>query len=138
MQVYVFMDLALCTGVQSCWNRRFHKVGSMKLSKISWYAEVPFTGSKGPSLAPEKQPHTIIPPPLNFTLGTMQSDKYRSPSNRQTQTCLSGCQMEKCDSSLQRTSLPCSSPLHHCIRWFAFHLVMYGLDAAARPWKPIL
>jgi len=34
---------------------------------------VPFTGTKGPNPTPEKQPHTITPPPLNFTLGTMQS-----------------------------------------------------------------
>ena len=88
------------------------------------------------------QPQTIIPPPSNFTLGTMQSDKYRSPGNCQTQTCPSDCQMEKSDSSLQRTRLNCSRvqwqrALHHCILCFALHLVMYGLDAAARPWKPI-
>ena len=83
--IHVFMDFALCTGAQSCWNRKgpspncSHKVGSMELSKISWYAEafrVPFTGTKGPRPVPEKQPHTIIPPPPNFTLGTMQSDKF--------------------------------------------------------------
>uniref|UniRef100_A0A8C5N3A7 Reverse transcriptase domain-containing protein n=1 Tax=Leptobrachium leishanense TaxID=445787 RepID=A0A8C5N3A7_9ANUR len=73
----------------------------------------------------------------------MQSDKYRSPGNRQTQTPPSDCQMEKHDSTLQRTRLHCSRvqwwrALHHCIRRFALHLVMYGLDAAARPWKPIL
>jgi len=34
----------------------------------------------------------------NFTLGTMQSGKYRSPSNRQTQTRPSNCQTEKRDS----------------------------------------
>ena len=104
---HVFMDLVLCTGAQSCWNRKgsspncFHKVGSIKLSKNSWYAEafrVPITGTKGPSPAPEKQPHTIIPPPSNFTLGILQSDKYRSPGNRKTQNCQSDCQMEKRDS----------------------------------------
>ena len=58
--------------------------------------------------APEKQPHTIIPPPPNFTLGTMQSDKYRSPGNRQTQTRPSDCQMEKCNLSLQGMHLHCS------------------------------
>ena len=88
------MDLALCTGAQSCWNRKgpspncSHKVGSMELSNISWYAEafrVPFTGTKVPSPAPEEQPHTIRPPP-NLTLGTMQSDKYNSPGNRQNHT----------------------------------------------------
>jgi len=37
---------------------------------MSWYAEalrVPFTGTKGSSPTPEKQPYTIIPPPPNFT-----------------------------------------------------------------------
>ena len=115
--IHVSMDLALCTGAQSCWKRKgpapnwSHKVGSMELSKMSCYAEafrVPFTGTKGPSPAPEKQPHTIIPPPPNFTLGSMQSDKYRSPGNHQTQTLPSDYQMEKCDSSLQRTFLHCS------------------------------
>jgi hypothetical protein len=28
-----------------------------------------FTGTKGPNY--EKQPQTIIPPPLNFTVGTL-------------------------------------------------------------------
>uniref|UniRef100_A0A667ZQH7 TSPO associated protein 1 n=1 Tax=Myripristis murdjan TaxID=586833 RepID=A0A667ZQH7_9TELE len=101
-----------------------HKVGSMELSKMFWYPEafkVPFTGTKGPSPAPEKQPHTIIPPPPNFTVGTMQSEMYRSPGNLQTQTRPSDCQMEKRDSSLQRTRLHCSRgqwrrALHHCIR----------------------
>jgi len=109
-----------------------HKVGSMKFSKMSWYVEalrVPFTGTKGPSPTPEKQPHTIIPPPPNFTLGTMQSGKCRSPGNRQTQTRPSDCQTENRDSSLQRTHLHCSRvqwrrALHHCIRRFALHLVM--------------
>ena len=81
---YVFIVLALCTGAQSCWNRKgpspncCHKVGSIALSKMSWYAEalrLPFTGDKGPSPNPEKQPHTIIPPPPNFTVGTMQSGR---------------------------------------------------------------
>ena len=40
------------------------------------------------------------------------------------------CQMEKRDPSLQRTHL-------HYIQRFALHLVMYGLDAAYWPWKPI-
>jgi len=136
--IHVFMDLALCTGAQSCWNRKgpspncSHKVGSMKLSKMSWYAEalrVPFTGTKGPSPTPEKQPHTKIPPPPNFTLDTMQSGKYRSPGNSQTQTRPSDCQTEKRDSSLQRTRLHCSRvqwrcALHHCIRRFALHWVI--------------
>ena len=72
----------------------------MELSKISWYAEafiVLFTETKGLSPAPEKQPHTIIPPPPDFTLGTLQSDKYHSPGNRQTQTRPLDCQKKKHD-----------------------------------------
>ena len=115
------------------------------IPNISWYAKafrVPFTGTKGSSPAPEKQPHTIIPPPLNVTLGTKQSNKYRSLGSHQTQTRLSDCQIEKRDSSLQRTRLHCSRvqwqrSLHHCFRHFALHLLMHGLDAAARPQKPI-
>ena len=62
---YVFIVLALCTGVQSCWNRKgpfpnsCHMVGSIALSKMYWCAEplrLPFTGDKKPSLNPEKQP----------------------------------------------------------------------------------
>ena len=61
--IHVFMDFALCTGAQSCWNRKgpspncSHKVGSMKLSKMSWYGEtlrVLFTGTKGPKPNPWK------------------------------------------------------------------------------------
>lgn len=36
---------------------------------------------------------------------TAQCTKHRSPGNRQTHTRPSDCQMEKCDSSLQRTCL---------------------------------
>ncbi|XP_067281535.1 patr class I histocompatibility antigen, B-2 alpha chain-like isoform X2 [Pseudorasbora parva] len=46
-------------GQEGAVAKLFHKVGSMKLSKIFWYAEalrVPFTGTKGPSPTPEKQP----------------------------------------------------------------------------------
>ena len=35
----------------------------------------PFTGTKGPSPNYEKQPQTIIPPPPNFTVGTMHSGR---------------------------------------------------------------
>ena len=93
-----------------------------------------------PSPAPEISPHTIILTKL-YTWHNAVSH-YRSPGNRQTQTRPSDCQMEKRDLSLQRTRLHCSRvqwrcALHHCIRRFALHLLMYGLDAAARPWKPI-
>ena len=63
------MDLALCRGALSCWNRKgpspncCHKVGSSELSSMSLYAvalRFPFTGTKGPSSNHEKQPQTII------------------------------------------------------------------------------
>ena len=59
--------------------------------------------------------------------------RYRSPGP-------SGCQMEKCDSSLQRTSPLLYSPVAACFT--SLHLtlclvLMSGLDAAARPWKHI-
>ena len=112
-------------------------------SPTTWYAEafrVPSVPE--PSPATEKQPQTIILPTPNFTLGTMQSDKYRSPGSRQSQTHQSDCQMEKHNPSLQRTCLHCSRvqwrhALHCCIQRFALQLLMYGLDAAAQPWKPI-
>ncbi|CAI9602018.1 unnamed protein product, partial [Staurois parvus] len=46
------------------------------------------------------------------TLGTVQSGKYRSPGNRQTQTCPSDCQIEKHNSSLQRTCLYTTASAH--------------------------
>ena len=113
--LHVFMDL-LCALVhihveqEGAIPKLFPQSCELELSNISWYAEafrVPFTGTKGPSPAPEKQPHTMIPPP-NFTLGTMLSDKYRSPGNRQTQTHPSDCQKEKCNLSLHRRCLHCS------------------------------
>jgi hypothetical protein len=51
-----------------------HKVGSTESSRMSLFAVAltfPFTGTKGPSPNHEKQPQTIIPPPPNFTIGTM-------------------------------------------------------------------
>jgi len=130
--IHVCMDLALCTGAQSCWNKKgpspncFHKVGSMKLSKISWYAEafiVPFTGTKGSRPAPEKQPHTIIPPPPNFTHGTMQSDKYWSPGHPNLRLVHQIARMPRVlwsDELCFYVTLHCSRvqwrcALHHCI-----------------------
>ena len=116
--IHVFMDLALCTGAQSCWNRKglspncCYKVGSMDLSNISWDAvRVPFTETKGPSPAPQKQPHTIILPPPNFTLGTMQSDKYPSSGNHQTQTVSTA--LESSGGVLYTTA----SDALHCTCW---------------------
>lgn len=89
-----------------------HSSRSTELSKIS------FTETKGLSSTPEKQPHTINPPPPNFTLGPMQSGKHRSPGNPHTQTCPSDCQIKKHDLSLLRTHLHCSR-----VQWWrALHL----------------
>lgn len=44
-----------------------------------WYA-IAFSST------PEKQPHTLIPPPSNCIIGTVQSGQYRSAGNCQTQT----------------------------------------------------
>jgi len=103
LQYLVEIRILLCAMVRShvgtgMDHPQTHKVGSMKLTNLSWYSEalrVPFTGIKGPSpTSPsEKQPHTIIPPPPNFTLGTMKSGSYRFPGNRQTQTHPSDCQI---------------------------------------------
>lgn len=55
----------------------------------------------------------------------------------------SDSQMENHDSPLQRTRFHCSRvqrwlyALYHRIRRFALHSVMYVLEAAAGPWKPI-
>lgn len=62
--VKLFMDLALCTGAQSCWNKKglpqtVSTTLEVVLSKMAWHTEAlrsPFTGSKGPSTNPEKQP----------------------------------------------------------------------------------
>ena len=50
----------------------------------------------------KKQLHSIIPPPPNCTVGTMQSGRYHSPGIRQTQTLTSDGQIEKRESALHR------------------------------------
>ena len=122
-----------------------HKVGSTELSRMSLHAvalRFPFTGTKGLSPNHEKQPQTIIPHPPNFTVGTMHWGRYHSPGICQTQIRLSDCQMVKRDLSLQRTHFHCSRvqwrrALHQCSRRLALCMVILGLCAAARPWKPI-
>ena len=56
-------------------------------------------------------PHILITPPPNFTLGTMQSDKYRSPDNPQTQSIRS-------PSALSQTTM-----------WFYCQLTLLKLQA---------
>lgn len=122
---HLFMDLALCTGVQSWWNR--------KSSTMSWYAEalkLPFTWSKGPRPTTEKQPHAIIPPPPNFRVGQMQSGRLHSPGILQNQT-----QTTKQSFHCSRVQWCCAT--HHFIWRLALYLMMWGLHANARSWKPI-
>ena len=122
-------------------SKLFPQSWELELSNISCYAEafrVPVTGTKGTKPSSWRTTPHHNPPPTNFTLGTIQSDRYRSPGNRQTHTRPSDRQMEKSDSSLQITRLHCSRvqwrrALHNCIR----RLLMYDLAAAARPWKLI-
>lgn len=107
---HIFMVLASCTGVQSCWNRKgpsmncSYKGGSMTLSKVPLYAEasrVPFNGTKGLSPTSEKEPPHYNPPSPNlYTWHSVVRQLYRSPGNRQMQTLPSNCQTEKCDSLL--------------------------------------
>ncbi|GFT86360.1 hypothetical protein TNCV_3258821 [Trichonephila clavipes] len=96
----------------SCWKRNrpspkyCHSVGSAALPRMSTYISefmFPVTGTNGPRPNHEKHPYTIMLPPPNLTVCTMQSLKKRSPGIRQTQTRPSDCQTLKRDSSLQRT-----------------------------------
>ena len=128
------MDLALCTDGQSCWNRKgpspnfSHKVGGMdcptslgmlKHSVPSFWKITPHHDT--PSTKLYNWENAVRQVPFSWQLP--------NPSESQ---------MEKHNSSLQRTRLYCSRvqwqcALHHCIR----HLLIYGLDATAWPWKPI-
>ena len=104
--IQVFTDLALCTGAQSCWSRNgpspncFHKVRATSLGmlKHSEFLSLELRGQA--QLLQKTTPHHYTPSTKLYTC-TVQSDKYRSPGNRHTQTCPSDCQMEKRDSSLQ-------------------------------------
>ncbi|GFT82553.1 hypothetical protein TNCV_1633551 [Trichonephila clavipes] len=83
-----------------------HRVGSAELSRMSTYISefmFPITGTNGLRPNHKKHPHTIMLPPPNLTVDTMQSLKKRSPGIRQTQTRPSDCQTVKRDSSLQKT-----------------------------------
>lgn len=60
---------------------------------IWWSLRVPLTLTKVLSRTPDKRPRTKIPPPLNFTLGTVQW--YRFHGNCQIQSHPSDCQIEK-------------------------------------------
>lgn len=80
-----------------------HTVGSMEISKMSWDPEefkVHFTGDRGLSPAPEKQPHTITTPSTKMSILHNASDKYHSLGSHQTQILPSDFQMEMCNTSI--------------------------------------
>ncbi|GFW17093.1 hypothetical protein TNCV_2762171 [Trichonephila clavipes] len=92
----------------------------------------PITGTNGSRPKHDKQPHIIMLPPPNLTVGKMKSVKKRSPGIRQIQTRPSDFKTVKQDSSLQRTVSHMSTvqsryALHHCNRCFVFCEVMFGL-----------
>lgn len=77
-------SIGLKSGHQTCSSMSLWTWLCALVPTISWYAEalrVPFPGTKGPTLAPEKQPCSLT---LNFTLGIMQLDKYHSCGNHHT------------------------------------------------------
>ncbi|CAI9577276.1 unnamed protein product, partial [Staurois parvus] len=96
---------------------------------------VPFTGTRGPSPTPEKQPHTIIPPPPNFTLGTCQE----APCNQASTVLLATAKPKHVYRIARQRSVIGHSREHvsSALESSALHLVMEGLDAAAQPWKAI-
>ena len=131
---------ALCTGAVM-----LKQEGTIpKLSNISWYADtfrVPFTGTKRPGAAPEEQPHTIIP--LHQTLHLAQCSQTSTVLLANTRAGLVHQiarwrrAIRHSRERLYSSQVQWRRTLHHCIQRFALHLLMYGLDAAAWPWKPI-
>ncbi|KAI4902556.1 hypothetical protein NFI96_004495 [Prochilodus magdalenae] len=85
-------------------------------------------GQDGRSLTPEHHPHTIIPPPQNFTLGTVQSDQYRSPGTAKPRLVhrtarrrsVIGHSREHASTALESRG----GALHHCVLRSALRLVM--------------
>lgn len=144
----LFMNLALCTGVQSCWNRKWwsNTFGSVKLSKMPWCAEtleLPFIGTKTPSPSSELQ--IIIPPctKLHTWHTDCQSDKFHF-SNCQSQTCRSHTRhrrLVKIFQILQRIRV-CHSQLchalHHCIRCHNWCKAWMQLLGPGNPFHDIL
>jgi hypothetical protein len=64
---------------------------------ISLYPSVfifPCSITRRPSPFHEKHPHTVMPPPPNFTVGTTNAGRYRSPGIRHIQTLPSDRHME--------------------------------------------
>jgi len=98
---------------------------------MSWYAEalkIPFTGSKGPILAPEKQHlHTMNSAirHVTFSWHPPNPDSPIRPPNREAWTCF----------HCSRVQWLCA--LHHSIQPLALYFALWGLHVAAEPWKPI-
>ena len=116
--LHVFMNLALCTGVQSCWNR------------------------KGPS---PNCSHKIPPPSKALHLAQCSKTSTVLLANAKPRLVhqIARWRGVICHSREGVSTAPLHfrlqwwRALHHCIRCFALHLLMYGLDSAALPWKPI-
>jgi hypothetical protein len=88
-------DLDLWQGALSCWYRQSSSpnwsstVDSTQRVRMSLYPSVfrfPCSIARGPSPFNKKHPHTLMPPPPNFTVGTTYAGRYRSPGIRHTQT----------------------------------------------------
>jgi hypothetical protein len=120
--------------------RREYATGQMSVYPSAF--RFPCGITRGPSPFHEKHPHTLMPLPPNFTVGTTHAGRFRSPGIRYTQTLPSDRRMVSCDSSHQITrfqlfTVQWRHSLHHFRRRLAFTGEIFGLWAAARPWNPI-
>jgi hypothetical protein len=88
-------DLALWQGALSCCYRQSSSpnwsstIGSMQRVRMYLYPSVfrfPCSIMQWPSPFHEKHPHTVMPPPPNFTVATTHAGRYRSQGIRHTQT----------------------------------------------------
>jgi hypothetical protein len=138
-------DLALWQGAL-CWYRQLSSpnwsstVDSMQQVKMSLYPYVfRFAHSimRGPSPFHEKHPHTVMPPPPNFTVGTKHDGRYRSPGIHHTQIFPSDCDSSPQITRFQLSTVPWRCSLHHFMRRLASAGEMFGLWAAACPWNSI-
>jgi hypothetical protein len=144
------IDLALWQGALSCSYRQSSLsyqssiINSMYQVSMSLYPSAfrfPCSIMRGPSPFYEKHPHTVMPSPPYFTVGTTHAGRYRSPGIRHTQTLPSDRRMVLRDSSLRITHFQSTVQWHHSLHHFRWHLMftdeMFGFWAAARPWNPI-
>jgi hypothetical protein len=88
----------LWQGALSCWYRQStpnwsSTIDSRQQVKMFLYPSAfrfPCSITRGPSPFHEKHPHSVMPPPPNFTVGTTHVGRYRSPCIHHAQTLLSG------------------------------------------------